>query len=487
MTVLHWFRRDLRLADNTALNAALGSSEGHVIPVFVFDDALLKGPNVAPARVQFMIDCLADLDAQLKARGSRLIIRRGDTAAELLRVAREAGATAVHFNRDYTPAARRRDDAVTNTLQGEGIAATHHKDAMVFEPDEILTGSKTPYTVFTPYKKAWRARLDAVGGAQVALTTTAFQPVPAALTSLALPTPKQLGFNVTQRVPKGGETIATRLLSDFCESHLNNYATGRDMMAQPGTSRLSPHFRFGTLSPRAAVRLAIQSRIEEASGVFKAKGEAENGADVWISELIWREFYMGVLWHFPHADKGSFKRDYDALKWGSGNAKKDAELFAAWKDGRTGYPVVDAAMRQLNSEAWMHNRARMIVASFLTKDLLLDWRLGEAHFMKMLVDGDPAANNGGWQWAASTGTDAQPYFRVFNPQLQSERFDPDGVYIRRYIPELARCPQEYIHDPSQVPPMLSLTTNTAAYPKPVVHHATQKDEILKRFKAIKGA
>ncbi len=485
MSIIHWFRRDLRLNDNTALNAALSAGAGQVLPVFVLDAALLKAANVAPARVAFLLDCLRDLDAQLRMRGSRLIVRRGDTATVLSQLAREHGATALHFNRDYTPAARARDAAITSALEGAGVAVTSHKDAMVFEPHELSTGSKTPYTVFTPFKKAWLAKLDATP-AHPFTASIAFAKLPDAIVATPIPALKDLGLTLRQQIPKGGESVAHELLASFCENGLNAYATTRDVLAASGTSRLSPHFRFGTLSPRQAVHAASMARVEEASSVFKARADIENGADVWISELIWREFYMGVLWHFPHADKGNFKREYDAMQWGSGNAKKDAELFAAWCEGRTGYPVVDAAMRQLNATAWMHNRARMIVASFLTKDLLLDWRLGEAYFMKMLVDGDPASNNGGWQWAASTGTDAQPYFRIFNPYLQSERFDPDGKYIRKYIPELARCPQEYIHNPSLVPPMLSLTTNSAAYAKPVVDHAKQKDIVLQRFKAIKA-
>ena len=299
-----------------------------------------------------------------------------------------------------------------------------------------------------------------------------------------MPTIKELGFVVTQRVPPGGETVGLAALDLFLSGRVQAYGAARDSLCDEGTSRLSPHFRFGTLSPRAAVRSAYEMRIEEGNRFSTTVKQTVNAVDVWIGELVWREFYMQIMHHFPHAYSGSYKREYDAMEWGSGNPRRDADLFSAWCAGRTGYPVVDAAMRQLNTTAWMHNRARMIVASFLTKDLLLNWRMGEGYFMQKLVDGDPAANNGGWQWSASTGADAQPYFRVFNPTLQSQRFDPKGIFIRKHVSELARCPIEYIHDPTHVPPMLALQTNTLSYPKPIVDHLKQKDIMAARFNSI---
>jgi deoxyribodipyrimidine photo-lyase len=474
--VVVWFRRDLRLRDNVALCEAALRADGAVIPLFVLDDALLRGRDVAPARIAFMLDALRELDDALARIGSRLIVRHGQTQAELLAIARAANAHAVFTNKDYTPLARARDARIGNALRAAGVAFEMHKDQVHFEEAEILTGARNPYTVFTPYKRAWLARPRP----QPRPAPTRLQQPPAAVQTHAIPTLAELGLTVDQRVPKAGEAEAERLLGAFIADGIADYDTARDMLAAPGTSRLSPHLRFGTISPRVCVQAAEDARRAVHRGI---------GHDVWISELIWREFYQQVLFNFPHADRGSFKRGYDALRWGSGSAARDAELFEAWKAGRTGYPVVDAAMRQLNEEAWMHNRARMIVASFFTKDLLLDWRLGEQYFMQRLVDGDPAANNGGWQWAASTGTDAQPYFRVFNPRLQGERYDADGAYVRRYVPELARLPSKVIHAPDALKPLESSALGFvlgADYPHPIVDHATQKEEILKRFKAIKA-
>jgi deoxyribodipyrimidine photo-lyase len=479
MPVIHWFRRDLRLTDNTALNHAVLSSGGEVLPVFILDEGLFRGRDMAPARVQFMLDCLRDLDNSLKQRGSGLIVRRGDSETELLKLAREANASAAYFNRDYTPAARKRDQRVTASLQAAGLKVESFKDLVIFEEDELLTGAGKPYTVFTPYKKAWLARPKPRATEPADQT---LRSVPSGIQGSPLPSAQDLGFNVTQAVPPSGESRALAMLQDFAASkRIANYAAQRDIPSEEGTSRLSPHLRFGTVSPRVCLQAA-----EAARNALPAS--QRDGADVWISELIWREFYMQVLYHFPYANHANFKREYDALRWGNGSQARDDELFAAWRAGRTGYPIVDAAMRQLNQSAWMHNRARMIVASFLTKDLLLDWRLGESTFMRMLVDGDPAANNGGWQWAASTGTDAQPYFRVFNPRLQSERFDPQGKYIRRWVPELAHVPNDYIHEPSAMPPLVQQQAGCVIgqdYPAPIVNHAEQKDEILRRFKAIK--
>ncbi|MCW1971044.1 MAG: DNA photolyase family protein [Anaerolineae bacterium] len=484
MSIIHWFRRDLRLIDNTALSQAITASGGDILPVFILDERLLRGKDVAPARVQFMLDCLRDLDKNLRARGSRLIVRRGDPTTELIAIAKASGANALYFNRDYTPLARARDGRVTAALQAEGVAVSSFKDAVIHEPDELRTGSGAHYTVFTPYKKKW---LDLPKQPSLTLENELLRPPSAKVDSLPIPSASDLGFKVTQQVAKGGETAAQAQFNAVLnEGRLDHYHEQRDYPALDGTSRLSPHLRFGTISPRTCYHAAITTRTETV-GRQSSTGDV-NGVDVWISELVWREFYVQVLYHFPHADKGSFKRDYDALKWGSGNAAKDQKLFTAWCEGKTGFPIVDAAMRQLNQTGWMHNRSRMITASFLTKDLLLDWRWGESYFMQKLVDGDPASNNGGWQWAASTGTDAQPYFRIFNPSLQAERFDPKGVYIRKWIPELARVPDEYIHNLPAMPPLLGLQRNCVLgqnYPHPIVDHNVQKDIIVARFKAIK--
>jgi deoxyribodipyrimidine photo-lyase len=491
MTVIHWFRRDLRLTDNTAFNAAVRESSRDVLPLFILDTALLAGKDVAPARVQFMLESLRELDANLKKRGSRLVVLRGNPQTELPKLATSIGASAIYWNRDYTPTARKRDDAIAEALRTASCEPKSYKDLVMWEQDELQTNTGKPYTVFTPYKKAWLLR---AGSISVDRFNEYTLKAPAKVEGeIALPSLKDLGLSLNQQVPKGGEAEALRLLNDFAESErLNRYNTDRDFPGIEGTSRLSPHLRFGTISPRLCYETAAknvnyvipsrQSLSPQSSDPKKA------GGDSWISELIWREFYMQVLYHFPHADQYNFNKTYDAVQWGNGSEAKDKAYFQAWCEGKTGYPIVDAAMRQLNQSAWMHNRCRMIVASFLTKDLLLDWRLGEHYFMQKLVDGDPASNNGGWQWAAGTGTDAQPYFRVFNPILQSQRFDPKGDYIRKWLPELARVSDEDIHEPWNMPPMLQLTTNCVigkTYTARIVDHAAQKDKAIAMFKAAK--
>ncbi len=493
MTVIHWFRRDLRVTDNTALNAAVDENKGDVLPVFIFDETLLQGKDVAPARVQFMLDSLKVLDGQLRQRGGQLIVRRGQVQQELLKLVQESNASAVYFNRDYTPAARQRDEQISLALQTQGCEIKTYKDLVMHEGDELMTGAGKAYTVFTPYKKSWlNAPKPILDTAKWQLRVSPHIKL-VDLPSLPLPTAKALGFNVTQQLPEGGELVGQAMLKEFAEGErLQRYNVDRDFPDVDGTSRLSPHLRFGTLSPRqcyyiavANTNIIISSRQQRSP---QSSDPKKTGGDSWISELIWRDFYMQVLYHFPHANHNNFNKAYDAVKWGSGKPAQDAAQFKAWCEGRTGYPIVDAAMRQLNQTGWMHNRLRMVVASFLTKDLLLNWQMGERYFMQHLVDGDPASNNGGWQWAASTGTDAQPYFRIFNPKLQSERFDPEGNFIRKWVPELVRVPVEYIHEPATMPNMLQIKINCVVghnYPAPIVDHAKQKDEILARFKVAK--
>ena len=494
MTVIHWFRRDLRVSDNTALSSAVRENNGDVLPVFILDDGLLSAPDVAPARVQFMLDSLRVLDVQLQKRGGRLIVRRGHPAQVLTQLAEEVSASTIYFNRDYTPAAIKRDELVTQGLQAAGREVKSFKDQVLHETDELLTHTGKPYTVFTPYKKSWLnapKQVMELGDWRLSPTTVSIVSI-SDLKSLitnhpALPT-------TTQKLPQGGELVAQALLKDFVEGdRMQRYNVDRDFPGMPGTSQLSPHLRFGTISPRQCYYSALKNvnYVVPSRQSFspQASDPKKSGGDAWISELIWREFYMQVLYHFPHANHANFNKAYDTVQWGSGKPAQDAAHFKAWCEGRTGYPIIDAAMRQLNQTGWMHNRLRMIVASFLTKDLLIHWPAGESYFMQKLVDGDPASNNGGWQWAASTGTDAQPYFRIFNPKLQSERFDPKGDFIRQWVPELARVPVDYVHEPGTMPNMLQIQVNCVVghnYPAPIVDHTKQKDEILARFKAVKS-
>jgi deoxyribodipyrimidine photo-lyase len=480
------------LADNTALLAAARDSAGEVVPLFVLDDDLLKGKYVAPARVAFMLDCLRELDAALREIGSQLIVRRGKPEQEVLTVAQEAGAGAVYFNRDYTPAARARDQRVSDALQASSIRVESFRDLVIFEEDELLTGAGKPYTVFTPYKRAWLSQL---GNEEWRMgNTPALKSLEIPHSILPIPNISDLGFNVTQRVPKGGERKAMEILTQFKGSGaMEAYSTNRDFPAiGNGTSHLSPYLRMGAISPRQCLAAAMEALPYEfpqkKSFSPASSDDKKHGADAWISELIWRDFYQQILFNFPHVKRDHFNKAYANLRYGTGDRHDDEALVGAWKAGKTGFPIVDAAMRQMNSVTWMHNRCRMIVASFLTKDLLQDWRVGERHFMSILVDGDPAANNGGWQWAASTGTDAQPYFRVFNPRLQSERYDPHGDYIRQWIPELKNVPNEYIHAPAEMPPLVQEQAGCIIgehYPEPIVSHALQKDEVLRRFQAVR--
>ncbi len=460
-TAICWFRRDLRLDDHAALHKALRDHD-EVIGVFVFDTTILAALPRQDTRIDFIWHAVDELKRTLQTLGSDLLVIHGDPVAEIPALARRLNATAVCCSEDYEPAARRRDDAVASLLAADGIAFHAVKDQVIFAKDEILTRTGKPYTVFTPYKKNWLARLrdeDLAAWEVTPLLPRLYQGQLSDMPSL-----EALGFAPTdlasRRMPLG-QHGAEQLLEDFL-ARMPHYAEWRDFPATKGVSYLSPHLRFGTVSLRRLARLA-----------HAGQGP---GAETWLSELIWREFYQQLLWHFPHVAEQSFKPEYRDLTFDN-----DPELFKAWCEGRTGYPIVDAAMRQLNSSGWMHNRLRMVVASFLVKDLLIDWRWGERYFAEKLLDFDLAANNGGWQWAASTGCDAQPYFRIFNPVSQSERFDPEGTFIRRYVPELAAFGKRDIHAPWQAkqPPLGFVVGRD--YPLPVVDHALQREKALLLF------
>lgn len=464
-TALVWFRRDLRLDDQAALYHALKSAE-QVIPVFIFDQAILATLPRADRRVEFIWATLATLKAELAALGSDLLIRHAIAEAEIPRLAAELAADAVFTNHDYEPAAIARDASVANQLQACGIAFHTFKDQVIFERDEVLTQAGKFFSVFTPYKNAWLKKLDGFY----------LKPYPVAryLGSLAkripetMPSLADIGFETTDLARIGiktGSAGASALFEDF-HDRMDRYKDARDFPGVKGVSYLSVHLRFGTVSIRRLASIAFQ------------RGTA--GSMSWLSELIWRDFYHQILWHRPDVVGHAFKADYESLPF-----PNDPALFAAWCEGRTGYPIVDAAMRQLNQTGFMHNRLRMVAASFLVKDLLIDWRWGERYFAEKLIDFDLAANNGGWQWAASTGCDAQPYFRIFNPVSQSERFDAEGKFIRRYVPELAALSNADIHAPWLTKPLLLANAKLRLgvdYPHPVVDHAEQRERALALFK-----
>ncbi len=462
-SALVWFRRDLRDHDHAALSAALATHE-RVYCVFVFDSTILDTLPRADRRVEFIWRTVGELDTALRAKGGGLIVRHGNPVEIIPTLAQLLGVAAVHANRDYEPAAIARDDRVSNALRR--LTATDfcvHKDQVIFECNEVLTQAGTPFGVFTPYKNAWLKRLAPTDYAERAV-----QAKPGQLMGdpeqRTMPTLQELGFDTTNlaELPlPTGMSGAQQLLSDFL-GRMPDYAERRDFPALKGPSYLSTHLRFGTVSIRQLVSHALDI--------------GGRGAETWLSELIWREFYQMILFHHPHVVERCYKAQFDTLRW------LDApERLQAWQHGQTGYPLVDAAMRQLLHSGYMHNRLRMVVASFLTKDLELDWRLGEAWFALELLDFDLAANNGGWQWAASTGCDAQPWFRIFNPITQSEKFDAQGKFIRRYVPELAAVPDKFIHAPWQWSGFASLN-----YPPPIVDHAVAREHTLARYKRASG-
>jgi deoxyribodipyrimidine photo-lyase len=480
---LVWFRRDLRSDDNPALCAALQQCR-QVFCVFVFDREILDSLPRADRRVEFIQASLVELDASLRSLAGKsdagLIVRHGLPTELVPALARELQAQAVFAAHDYEPRAIARDAAVRGALANQGVAFYTFKDHVIFEGREILTNAGTPYGVFTPYKRNWMERVHAV--------TLNFQdPAPYA-SALAgrpvnlnqeLPVLGAIGFERTNlrelEIPTGSSG-ARQLFQEFFE-RMDQYHETRDFPAVRGPSYLGVHLRFGTVSIRKLVATALQRSIA-----------GSPGAAVWLSELVWREFYFQILANFPHVSSGAFKPEYDAIQWERGPRAK--ALFQAWCEGRTGYPLVDAAMAQLNQTGYMHNRLRMVSASFLVKDLGIDWRWGERYFAEKLNDFDLSANNGGWQWVSSSGCDAQPYFRIFNPVSQSEKFDPQGKFIRCYLPQLAALPTAALHAPWTATPQVLAAAGVElgkSYPRPLVVHDEARALTLQRYAVVKKA
>lgn len=465
---LVWFRRDLRADDHAALYRALTGAR-QVYCAFVLDRDILDTLPRADRRVEFILGALQVLDEDLRKLGGALIVRHGVAADEIPRLAAELGVQAVFTNHDDEPQARQRDARVAERLQTFNVGLRTFKDHVIFERREVMTGAGGPYGVFTPYKNAWLKKVDAFY-----LSSYPVERHAGALAAHALargvPALADIGFQpagLTAHVGQGSRGAAT-LLDDFLD-RIGQYEQTRNFPAVKGPSYLSVHLRFGTVSVRRLARIAHQ-----------LMQGGDRGAEVWLSELIWRDFYHQVMHHHPHAMTAAFRPEYDGIAWETG--EKADRLFAAWCEGRTGYPLVDAAMRQLSQTGYMHNRLRMVAASFLSKDLGLDWRRGEAWFAQQLLDFDLAANNGGWQWASSSGCDAQPYFRIFNPTAQSEKFDPQGRFIRRYCPELHDIAGKAIHAPWADAP---LQMQGRGYPQPIVDHAIARERTLARYAVVK--
>lgn len=477
---LVWLRRDLRTTDHAALSQALQRCQ-KVYVAFVFDTEILSHLDKKDQRVEFILASLMQLDQNLSELNSkanaRLIVRHGNAAQEIVLLANQLQVNALFCSHDDEPQSLKRDTIVEHNLKHQGIDFFHFKDHVLLERSEVLTQSAKPYSVFTPYKNAWLK----------VIKETDLQPYPVkelAHRLAAVPDPfknsmpslAHLGFEKTAlselKIPIG-ENGANQLLADF-ESRMNDYSATRNFPSIKGPSYLGVHLRFGTISIRVLARLAWPSVQEK-----------KEGASVWLSELIWRDFYAQILHHHPHVVERSFKKAYDQIEWEHGTQAQ--QLFQAWCNAKTGYPLVDAAMEQLNQTGYMHNRLRMVTASFLVKHLGLDWRWGEAYFAKKLNDFDLASNNGGWQWASSSGCDAQPYFRIFNPVTQSEKFDKDAKFIKRYLPQLKQLDAKSIHSPWLIPKMLLNQAGVVLgdnYPYPIVDHAQARAKTLLRYAVV---
>lgn len=455
--VLYWFRRDLRVTDNTGLYHACADA-GEVIPVYILSTWKLNHKWTGANRQAFLCGCLASLALNLEHLGGRLILRSGSPPMGLIRLAHETGAQAIYFNQSYDPYGVALEDRLQRAADGAGIRVHRFKDTILLAPDEVMNQSGQPFRVFTPYARIWHAHKKP--GPVPAVRKLK---IPASIQSEPLPTLDHWALRSEAKMIQAGEKAARTRLKSFLNGAIFKYAAERGRPALNSTSRLSQDLRFGTLSPRE-----IYGACQKAA--LSCTATERHSINVFVNELAWREFYFQILWHFPHALEADFKPQFSVVQWDQDDSK-----LRRWCEGTTGFPIVDAGMRELNATGFMHNRVRMIVAMFLTKDLHVHWQEGERYFMQKLVDGDTAANNGGWQWSAGTGADAAPYFRIHNPWTQTATFDPAGDYIKRWVPELQDV------DPVRLtkPPPERLARG---YPLPMVVHATEREIAIQRFR-----
>ena len=443
---LVWYRTGLRLEDNTALFEALQENDS-VVCLYVLDDNYMHGADIGAARGAFLLDSLAELTQEIEAQEGQLILRRTrDVPPEVVRTAQEVGAGRIYVHDDYLPYPIQRDAKVRELAAEVGIEFKSYRDILLVDPARVLTEEGTPYTVFTPFKRRWEGLLNTPARYDVAPLLYRLR-LSKRFPSAALPTLQDYGLNLVQKIEKGGARRAQERLGEFVRDGLPLYHQNRDLCADPNSSsRLSMHLKWGTVSVRDCYRAA--------------RAQNGPGADKWIDELAWREFYHAVVFHFPHVLTGPMLPEYGNFPWSDNTDHLDA-----WKAGKTGYPFVDAGMRQMNATGWMHNRLRQVVASYLCKDLGINWQTGERYFMQMLVDGDWPANNGGWQWVAGCGTDPRRATRIFNPTLQMERYDPQAAYVRQWVPEYG----------------------TARYPDPIVRHEEGRTAFMERFRSTAPA
>ncbi len=467
---LVWHRRDLRIDDNPALSEAIAQvgERGVVLGIFIFDPDILDDGVTEGSKVDFMLGCLRELQANYRRLGSDLLFMHGQPIAAICELATAISASHVFFNQDVEPFAIKRDREATLALQKLGIKVQSFTDIGLIAPDAIATQAGEPYKVYTPFWRNWqnKPKPKPVDAPQKLTGLASYENLP----TISLPSLRELGFINDINLPKSGEAAALELLISFCDREgILGYKTERDLPAHAGTSTLSPHLRFGTVGIRRVWEYAIAAEQ-------RSRSEEESiGITTWQQELAWREFYQHVLFYFPKLETGAYRPQMQNFPW-----EDDQENFVAWCEGRTGYPIVDAAMRQLNQTGWMHNRCRMIVASFLTKDLMINWQWGEKYFMQKLLDGDLTANNGGWQWSASSGMDPKP-LRIFNPASQARKYDPEGEYILRWLPELRGLTIAELLS-GNIPPHQCKKRD---YPLPIVDHHTQQQKFKKLYQDCK--